>query len=221
MIFKGSRNRFGFAALIGVSVAAMVSGSGHASRTSGDATSGTWATTTLRDAAGHAIGKVGFSGWGRFVHVSVRVRLPADSAEFHGFHIHANDNPANGSGCVADPQQPSSTWFASVDGHWNPGGETHGHHDGDLPTLMRRADGTAEMHFRLDKFAVRDVLARAVIVHTGPDNVGNVPLGDAPNQYTANSQAAIDATKATGNAGNRFACGVLSGRRHPQPVSSG
>jgi Cu-Zn family superoxide dismutase len=59
---------------------------------------------------------------------------------------------------------------------------------------------------------VDDLAGRVVIVHAGPDNFGNIPVGTDPNQYTPNSQSAIDRTAATGNAGDRIACGVI-GRR--------
>jgi Cu-Zn family superoxide dismutase len=48
-----------------------------------------------------------------------------------------------------------------------------------------------------------------VIVHAGSDNYGNIPIGDAPDQYTPNSEAATEATAKTGNAGARIACGVI------------
>jgi Cu-Zn family superoxide dismutase len=48
-----------------------------------------------------------------------------------------------------------------------------------------------------------------VIVHALPDNYDNIPLGTAPDQYTANSPAAREKTLATGNAGDRLACGVV------------
>jgi Cu/Zn superoxide dismutase len=48
-----------------------------------------------------------------------------------------------------------------------------------------------------------------VIFHAAADNFGNVPLGAEPDKYAANSQAAIDLTNATGNAGARLACGVI------------
>ena len=59
---------------------------------------------------------------------------------FHGFHIHANNDdsatPGNGSGCIADTAAASSTWFTSADGHFNPTGETHSHHVGDMPVAV-------------------------------------------------------------------------------------
>jgi superoxide dismutase, Cu-Zn family len=73
--------------------------------------------------------------------VDVRLAVPAGAAApgaFHGFHIHANDDPANGSGCIADPAMAPSTWFVSVDGHLkHDPAEMHGGHAGDLPTLYR------------------------------------------------------------------------------------
>ena len=50
---------------------------------------------------------------------------------------------------------------------------------------------------------------KAVILHAGADNFGNVPVGTGPDQYTANSAAATTKTGNTGNAGDRIACGVI------------
>ena len=49
-----------------------------------------------------------------------------------------------------------------------------------------------------------------MIVHAGPDNLGNVPVGSEPNQYNPNSPDAVDRTQATGNAGDRVACGEIT-----------
>jgi Cu/Zn superoxide dismutase len=46
-------------------------------------------------------------------------------------------------------------------------------------------------------------------LHQGPDNYGNVPVGTAPNQYTANSAEATTLTQNTGNAGARIGCAVI------------
>ena len=129
---------------------------------------------------------------------------------FHGIHIHANDTSANGDGCIADPAQPSSTWFVSADGHWKKDPtELHGHHAGDLPSVYVNNDGTVKMRFVVDKLTPRQVVGRAVVLHAGPDNFGNVPVGPAADQYTAGS-AALAKTQATGNAGDRFGCGVIT-----------
>ncbi len=170
--------------------------------------------TSLRDASGKVVGTVEIAKRGSLTEVRARLNFdPAAVATetFHGFHIHANGDPANGSGCLADPTKEPTTWFAAVDGHWKAADQEHAAHHGDLVSLYVTADGRAEARFvtgRID----RDALAgKAMVVHAGPDNFGNVPVGTAANQYTANSADAVTATKNTGNAGTRVACGVISG----------
>ena len=131
---------------------------------------------------------------------------------FHGFHVHANDNPANGIGCVADPLAAPATWFVSADGHLMHAGEVHGGHSGDMPSLHLDSDGTAETTFAIDRIDVGELDGRVVILHAGADNFGNVPVGTMPNQYTANSPDASGLTGRTGNAGDRVACGEITAR---------
>lgn len=173
------------------------------------------ASTTLRLADGRAVGTVGFFGdpW-TVTEVRVTVRMPrsAPAAGFHGFHVHANSDPANGSGCLADPAQPPSTWFVSADGHLAESGQAHGAHDGDLPPLLVTDGGRAYSVSITDRVAVEDLLRRAVILHVGADNLGNVPVGTGPTQYTPNSEEATGLTARTGNAGDRLACGVVTRR---------
>jgi superoxide dismutase, Cu-Zn family len=133
------------------------------------------------------------------------------TAGIHGFHVHANNDPANGAGCIADPTQPPNTFFVSADGHFNPVvGATHGNHAGDMPPLFAGANGAASSSFITDRFTVADIRGRAVILHAGNDNLGNVPVGAAANQYTPNAADATTLTANTGNAGNRIACGVIN-----------
>lgn len=161
------------------------------------------ARTTLVDNAGNKVGTARFharadgSLKGR-----ITVNLPLDSAGFHGLHLHAN---ADGTGCLP------GTGFTGVGGHWDIGGHTHGDHTGDLPSLRRQSDGEAEIAVVIDQYLASDIIGKAVIIHAGPDNFGNVPLGPAANQYTDNgtAYAGTGGTAATGNAGARFACGVL------------
>lgn len=147
-------------------------------------------------------------------HTDVRVRLSGVPGldVFHGFHIHANDDPTNGEGCVADPAALSNSWFVSVDGHYNPTAESHAHHAGDMPVVYVNADGSVETWFRIDPIKPGDLNGRVVILHAGPDNYANIPVGTAGLQYTANSPEATGATSRTGNVGDRVACGVISGR---------
>jgi Cu-Zn family superoxide dismutase len=170
------------------------------------------ASTTLRLADGTRIGRVEFSNKHGVTNVEVNLDVPEGRTPlraFHGFHVHANDNAANGKGCVADPAQPSSTWFVSADGHLKSGTEVHGDHLGDMPPLHLNSNGEASAEFTVDRLPIEGLYDKVVILHAGPDNLGNVPTGTGPEQYTANSQAAVDKTANTGNAGDRVACGVI------------
>jgi len=166
------------------------------------------ARASLRDASGIQVGVIRFRPAGDATWVSVQAHV--EPGGIRGMHIHANDNPDNGTGCVADPAQPASTHFASADGHFvSTPGSGHGHHAGDMPALFFTESGDAWMQFLTDRFMLHDILDRAVIVHVGPDNYGNIPVGDKPEEYTANDAAATDLTTRTGNAGARYACGVI------------
>ena len=170
-----------------------------------------WAQASLRSADGTRLGSVSFAKDrdSDDTAVTIWLRKTAAVEAFHGIHIHANDTTANGDGCIADPTQASSTWFVSADGHWKKDPtELHGHHAGDLPSVFVNADGTAKVRFVVDKLTPREVLGRAVVLHAGPDNFGNVPVGTGADQYIAGATA-LTKTQATGNAGDRFGCGVI------------
>jgi Cu-Zn family superoxide dismutase len=168
----------------------------------------------LRDPSGAAVGVVTFTRAGHGTRVTALLRRNpyVAAGEFHGFHVHANDDPANGTGCVADPEAPASTWFVSADGHLASPGQSHGDHTGDLPSPLVARDGSATLVFTTDRFTPAAVVGRAVVLHAGRDNFGNVPTGAAPDQYTPNSPAASTKTAATGNAGDRVACGIVRTR---------
>jgi superoxide dismutase, Cu-Zn family len=166
---------------------------------------------SLRTANGVRIGIVEFANLASDrTEVTVRLRGAAGVAAFHGIHIHANDDSTNGVGCIADASQPSTTWFVSADGHWkHDPNELHGHHAGDLPSVFVNANGTSSIRFVLDKLTPKEVVGRAVILHAGPDNFGNVPVGPNADQYKPGPDA-VAKTQATGNAGDRIACGVIA-----------
>lgn len=166
----------------------------------------------LRDASGVDHGSVTFLPKGALTEVRVRlVGLPEAIARdaFHGFHLHANNDPANGEGCLADAVQASSTWFTAVDGHWKADVQVHSSHVGDLPSVLVLPDGRAEMRFVTGRIDTAQLRGRAVVLHAGADNFGNVPVGTGATQYTANTAAAVTATQNTGNAGDRLLCGVI------------
>ena len=170
------------------------------------------AKANLRLADGRFVGSAVFLGVNATVtKVRVNLDMPSDRPlpGFHGFHVHANNDPANGIGCVADNSQPPTTHFLSADGHLAEPGQTHGEHAGDLPPLLLTQKGRAYSVSITDRLHVDDVLGKAVLLHADPDNLGNVPTGTEPTRYTPNDEAATLLTENTGNAGARVACGVI------------
>lgn len=169
----------------------------------------------LRDARGQSVGTVKFRITRHDMRVDARLWPNRDVAagQFHGFHVHANNDPANGVGCVADPSQAASTWFVSADGHLSAvppaPNQTHGNHNGDLPSPLVMSDGTARISFTTDRIDPSALRGTAVILHKLPDNFGNIPVGTAANQYQPNSSAAPELTARTGNASDRVACGLV------------
>jgi Cu-Zn family superoxide dismutase len=161
------------------------------------------ARAALQDQAGQSVGEVVFKKRGQEIIGEVEVVLPVADTEFRGFHIHANNDTSNGDGCVA------SGAFVSADGHWNRGGGgTHGSHTGDLPVLMRDADGHARAEFAVGKLEPGEIVGRAVVVHSVADNYANIP--SRYQSSTAGAPAGPDATTlANGDAGSRYACGVI------------
>ena len=200
-------------AAIGIAAAASAIGAVAVATSTGTAGAHEqWAQASLRGPDGTRLGRVAFTGDRHSHHTQVMVTLwRAGTVEaFHGLHIHANDTTTNGDGCIADPAQPSSTWFVSADGHWkHDPTELHGHHAGDLPSPFVNGDGTARVRFTVDKLTASEVVGRAVVLHAGADNFGNVPVGPNADQYTAGTTA-LAKTQATGNAGDRIGCGVIT-----------
>ena len=156
------------------------------------------ASATLVDIEGNEVGDVLFTSNGDG---SVKGRLKVDiehdatinPTDFNGVHIHSN---ASGAGCVTDNDDnppPASSWFTEVGPHWTLGSENHGHHTGDLPSLVRESDGEASLTFTVDKFVAGQLPGKAVIVHLNADDFGKGSGTSLTN----------------GNAGPRFACGVI------------
>lgn len=167
--------------------------------------SGSKAKARLIDADGATIGVYQFKALARdqtTPGLLVTAQVWGLTPGFHGTHLHANNDPANGVGCVPPA-------FTSTDGHLNPEGNKHGDHAGDLPVLMAGEDGSAYLSFITDRVSLGEVLGAAVIVHALPDNFHNIPVGVEPDRYTPNSPAATTLTDNTGNAGARVGCGVV------------
>ncbi|WP_346927551.1 superoxide dismutase family protein [uncultured Arthrobacter sp.] len=140
---------------------------------------------------GRSMGRVTFAEvGGRTVVEGKLTDLPAG---FHGFHVHAVGK--------CEPGPPA---FTSAGGHMVLGDQSHPVHAGDQPVVLVLTDRSTEIRFVTDRYKIADLLTpegRAMIVHALPDNYGNVP-----SRYTPEVDAM---TKATGDAGDRLACGVV------------
>ena len=105
--------------------------------------------------------------------------LPRGSATgFYGFHIH------QGESC-------SGTDFSGTGSHYNPTGQVHPKHAGDLPPLLS-CRGNAYLSVKTDRFTVNEIIGRTVVIHSDPDDFNSQPAG---------------------NAGKKIACGLIRKRR--------
>ncbi len=107
--------------------------------------------------------------------------LPFDSSSrnaFYGFHIH------EGTSCTGDENDP----FADAGLHYNPRNVQHPFHAGDLPPLLGN-NGKAFSIFFTGAFRLADVLGRAIIIHSLPDDFTSQPAG---------------------NVGEKMACGIIT-----------
>jgi superoxide dismutase, Cu-Zn family len=117
---------------------------------------------------------------------------------FHGFHVHAVGQ------CVPP--------FTSAGGHYD--GGNHGDHAGDFPSLLVMRDGSARLEFVTDRFTIGELFdadGSALIVHTGRDNFANIPTRYRSPASPPSGGPDAD-TLATGDAGERAACGVIERR---------
>lgn len=133
----------------------------------------------------------------------IRVEAELEGLEpgFHGFHVHDTGR--------CEPEAPEGP-FATAAGHLAGGGDVHGEHAGDMPSLYVTEDGTASLNVVLDRFTTRELLAddgAAIMVHGDPDNFAHVP--DRYTSSEAEEPGPDESTRKTGDAGSRVACGVI------------
>lgn len=103
--------------------------------------------------------------------------LPESASGFFALHIH-------------EGQRCSGKDFADTGGHFNPTGNAHPRHAGDLPPLLSR-NGRAFLAVETDRFFVQEVIGHTVVVHEGFDDFQSQPAG---------------------NAGRKIGCGVIARR---------
>jgi superoxide dismutase, Cu-Zn family len=145
--------------------------------------------TSLENGAGAEVGTATIVQEGS--HLVVTVEARGLTPGFHGLHFHQNGT------CEGD--------FASAGGHLQVGGATAHPASGDLTSLQVGADGTAKLVTRTDSVTLDNVKGKALIIHGGADNFGNIPP-----RYTREGGTGPDETTlATGDAGARVACGVV------------
>lgn len=111
--------------------------------------------------------------------------LPTGSGEckkpIFAMHIHG------GGSCSGNATDP----FADALTHYNPNDCPHPSHAGDMPPLFG-CSGAALSAFMTDRFTVREVIGRTVIIHANPDDFTSQPAG---------------------NSGTKIACGVIRASR--------
>lgn len=86
------------------------------------------------------------------------------SSNFYGMHIHENGV------CAGD--------FSSAGGHYNPTGQLHPMHSGDLMELLGN-QGYAWAAFYDKRFTIEEILGKSVIIHAQPDDFFSQPAGDS------------------------------------------
>jgi len=89
---------------------------------------------------------------------------------------------------IHEGRECSGDHFSNTDGHYNPSETPHPDHAGDLPPLML-CRGGAYLAVQTDRFCVRDVIGRTVVIHSGADDFHSQPAG---------------------NSGDKIACGVIA-----------
>ncbi len=103
------------------------------------------------------------------------IGLPGNKSGFFGFHIH------DGAFCAGEG-------YPTTGGHYDLHKQPHPQHAGDLPPLLSYG-GRAYLAVVTDRFSIRDILGRTVVIHSDPDDFRTQPAG---------------------NAGTKIGCGVIT-----------
>lgn len=117
------------------------------------------AVAHIRGAQNNVQGLVRFYETPQGIFVRAEIDGLPSSNGIYAFHIH------EGHDC------------ASPGGHFNPGKLPHPYHAGDLPPLFS-ANGRAFSLFLTDRFPLRQILGKTVIIHSDPDDFTTQPSGN-------------------------------------------
>lgn len=145
-----------------------------------------------------------------FATITVQTSEPGKlTPGMHGLHIHGVGRcEANSVG----PDGGAPGDFLSAGGHFQAGAPSgHPGHTGDLSALQVRPDGAALLVTTTSAFTREQLLAEpgtAFIIHAGPDNYANIPADRY--QQINGAPPPDETTLATGDAGKRVGCGVIS-----------
>jgi superoxide dismutase, Cu-Zn family len=183
-------------------------GGGHGGAPEGQA-SGETLTADLKLPNGTTVATAEIAFTGGYATVTVKTTGEGELAPgFHGMHIHSVGK------CEANSVAPTGGApgdFNSAGGHLQVAGHTGHPASGDLSSLQVREDGSAMLVTTTNGFTAEDLTGgakTAIIIHEKADNFANIPAeryqqvnGDPPPDET---------TLATGDAGKRVACGVIS-----------
>ena len=90
------------------------------------------------------------------------------TGRFFGFHIH------EGTSCTGNLTDE----FAYAKSHLNFTNCPHPFHVGDLPPLIEN-NGYAYMSVLINKFKIKDILGKVVIIHDSPDDFVSQPSGNS------------------------------------------
>jgi len=121
--------------------------------------------------------------------VFIQIEIVGLTPGKHGFHVHEKGDLSGG--CL------------STGGHYNPDKVNHAaresadRHVGDLGNVEANANGIVSTSYSdtvINLFGARSIIGRAIVLHSGEDDLG---LTDHPD------------SKKTGNAGGRLACGII------------
>lgn len=100
------------------------------------------------------------------------------SSNFYAMHIHEYGDCSNS--------------YKNTGEHYNPTGESHPNHAGDMIPLFAN-QGYAWLAFYDKRFTIDDIIGKSVIIHSRPDDFKTPPSGDS---------------------GNKIGCGVIREERY-------